>query len=101
MENVLEPVQEPISSEAFKASLRASNDQASKSTSGEVMSLIKKVDVPKYFADRRAMRLGNLRPVRKATSQTEAAATIAHVGEFKSDFSAEHSSVSVPTPAEE
>jgi hypothetical protein len=42
---------------AIRASLLTSNVQASNILSGVAMSLIKKVDVPRYFAARRAMRL--------------------------------------------
>jgi len=60
------------------------------------MGLIKKIDVPQYYAARRALRLGIPRPViqPKATeaSTTEAAVTKANTAKFKKDFSVEHSS---------
>jgi hypothetical protein len=58
------------------------------------MSLIKKVDVPAYFAARRAMRLGGILPARQAKS-------IANAAKFKKDFSDEHSSSSAPLPSKE
>jgi hypothetical protein len=68
------------------------------------MGLIKKIDVPQYYAARRAMRLGIPRPVSqpKATevSTTEAAGAKASATKFKKDFSLEHSSSIAPLPAQ-
>lgn len=68
------------------------------------MGLIKKVDVPAYFAARRAMRMGNAQPINqpKATVVSKIAATGARAKAalFKSDFSIAHSS-SVPLPAKD
>jgi hypothetical protein len=56
------------------------------------MSLIKKVDVPQYFAARRAMRLGTLRPSASGASAIEATAARVSAAKLKSDFSAKHPS---------
>ena len=64
------------------------------------MSLIKKIDVPRHFAARRADRLRAARPVIQphaaAISDTELTGTKASEAEFRKDFSLEHSS---PTAA--
>jgi hypothetical protein len=66
------------------------------------MGLIKKVDVPAYFAARRAMRMGNAQPINqpKATVVAKIAASGARAKKamFKDDFSIEHSSP-IPLPA--
>jgi len=60
------------------------------------MSLIKKVDVPRYFAARRAMRLGTLRPVNLpngiGVSEIEATAARVSAAKLKSDSSVHPSS---------
>ena len=64
------------------------------------MGLIKKIDVPEYYAARRALRMGIPRPVSQPKaieiSATEAAVTKANTAKFKKDFSQEHSSSSTP-----
>jgi hypothetical protein len=69
------------------------------------MGLIKKIDVPQFYAARRAMRLGIPRPVSQpkgtVASGAEAAGTKATAEKFKKDFSLEHSSSSAPVPAHE
>ncbi len=66
------------------------------------MSLIKKVDVPEYFAARRAMRLNAIGRVIKPPAT--AAAGVVPVGakgsaaKFIEDFSLEHSSSSAIVP---
>jgi len=66
------------------------------------MALIKKIDVPQFYAARRAMRLGIPRPASQpketVVSTAEAAATKASAAKFKKDFSLEHSS-NTPIPA--
>ncbi|MGA2050639.1 MAG: hypothetical protein ABSG96_23295 [Terracidiphilus sp.] len=60
------------------------------------MSLIKKIDVPRHFAARRAERARAGRPVIQphatAISETELAGKKASATEFRKDFSLEHSS---------
>ena len=70
------------------------------------MSLIMKIDVPKHFAARRAMRLVAARPVSlpDATgfSEIDSAGTIKKASEFAEDFLLEHSSSNGPmTPKSE
>jgi hypothetical protein len=59
------------------------------------MGLIKKIDVPQYYAARRAMRLGIPRPVSQpkdtVVAGAEAAGTKASAAKFKKDFSLGHS----------
>jgi hypothetical protein len=62
------------------------------------MSLIKKIDVPKHFAARRAMALASHQPVirpAEASVLKPAAANGKSTG-FIRDFSLEHSSSSAP-----
>jgi len=63
------------------------------------MSLIKKIDVPKHFAARRAMRLVAARqvilPLATGVSGAEPAGTKADAEKFIEDFSPENSSSSV------
>jgi hypothetical protein len=65
------------------------------------MSLIKKIDVKKHFADRRRMRLAEARRVRDANASgsagIEPSGTRVNIPGFAEDFSLEHSSPSVPT----
>jgi hypothetical protein len=69
------------------------------------MSLIKKIDVPKYFAARRASRQGGagrvIQPVATTATAIEPAGTKPNAATFRRDFSLEHSSPSVFAPAEE
>ena len=69
------------------------------------MSLIKKIDVPKYFAARRAMRLGSVqqmsRPGATARIASDPTATGANPAKFANDFSHEHSSSSGLVPPKE
>lgn len=64
------------------------------------MSLIKKIDVPKHFAARRAMARVAARPVIQpdaaAVSVLEPAAAKANAAMFIGDFPPGHSSSSVP-----
>lgn len=66
------------------------------------MSLIKKIDVPKYFAARRAMRLGSVHGMsRPGAAATDTAGAIANEAKFTKDFSLEHSASSALVPPEE
>ena len=66
------------------------------------MSLIKKIDVPKYFAARRADRqraaLPAIQAHAAAISMTESTGTKASAAEFRKDFSLEHSSPAAILP---
>jgi len=89
-------VSAPTSPSAFPASLQTNNIQASDSTIGAAMGLIKKIDVPRHFAARRADRRlaarcaiqphGNEIPV------AEPDCTAASGANFQEDFLLEHSS---------
>ena len=65
------------------------------------MGLIKKIDVPKHFAARRAMRLASRQPVSlpDATgfSEIEPVSAAARASEFKKDFALEHTSSKLTT----
>jgi hypothetical protein len=63
------------------------------------MSLIKKIDVPKYFAARRAMRLGSVQGLSRPGTATDTA--IAKEAKFTKDFSLEHSASSALVPPKE
>ena len=69
------------------------------------MSLIKKIDVPKHLAARRAARQFALRPAiqPRATviSETEPAGMKANAANFGEAFSLEHSSPKVLVPAKD
>jgi hypothetical protein len=67
------------------------------------MSLIKKIDVPKYFAARRAMRLGNVQGMSRpgATGGTLADPAAANAAKTASDFSLGHSASSAIVPPKE
>ena len=70
------------------------------------MSLIKKIDVPKHFAARRAMRVAAAQQARlpdaTLVSEIYPAAATANAAEFTKDFTLEHSSSSGPaTPIAE
>jgi hypothetical protein len=66
------------------------------------MSLIKKIDVPKYFAARRAMRLGSVQGLsRPGGRATDAAGAVANEAKFTKDFSLEHSASSALVPPKE
>jgi hypothetical protein len=60
------------------------------------MALIKKIDVPQYYAARRAMRLdipqSVSQPKSTIVSGTEAAKAKAGAAKFNKDFSLDHSS---------
>jgi len=64
------------------------------------MSLIKKIDVEKHFAARRAMRQAAARPVSQPNAtgfiEAEPAGAKTNAQGFIKDFSLEHSSSSVP-----
>jgi hypothetical protein len=60
------------------------------------MALIKKIDVEKYFAERRAMRLGRIWPVSQPqTARTEAAGKAANALGLVDNRAAEKSSPGV------
>jgi len=67
------------------------------------MGLIKKIDVPRHFAARRAMRLASGFPVvlphGAGATGVELAGTKAAAAKFIEDFSAEHSSSAEIVPA--
>jgi hypothetical protein len=67
------------------------------------MGLIKKIDVPRHFAARRAMRLAAGFPaiLPHGASGVEAAGTKAAAAKFTEDFSLEHSSPAAIIPAKE
>jgi hypothetical protein len=69
------------------------------------MSLIKKIDVAKHFAARRAMVRAAPRPVIRPlgarVSDAEPADAKANAAKFIEDFSLEHSSSSVHVPPKE
>lgn len=69
------------------------------------MSLIKKADVKKHFALRRAMKLVAARLVSKpdtnASPEAGPPGTIANAATFIEDFSLEHSSSSVSVPSKQ
>ena len=69
------------------------------------MSLIKKRDVPAYFAARRALRLGSIRglsrPGGPAVTAADPAGTGASASKFVNDFSLEHSASSALVPPKE
>ncbi len=69
------------------------------------MSLIKKIDVPKYFAARRAMRQGSVqgmsRPAGTGGTATDLSGAVANEAKFKKDFSVEHSTPSELLPSKE
>lgn len=66
------------------------------------MSLIKKADVQKHFAARRAMKLAAARlggkPDTAGLSEAASAATSPNAATFIEDFSLEHSSSGVSAP---
>lgn len=66
------------------------------------MSLIKKIDVPRHFAARRARSLVAARPlslpVAAVVPDLETAGAKAAEAKFIEDFSLEHSSSNVPVP---
>jgi hypothetical protein len=62
------------------------------------MSLIKKIDVEKHFAERRAMRLGTIRTLGlPGAARIKPAASRKKAPAFIEDFALEHSSPSVST----
>jgi hypothetical protein len=67
------------------------------------MGLIKKIDVPRHFAARRAMRLAAGFPaiLPHGAAGAEPARTKAAAAKFVEDFSAEHSSPAAIVPAKE
>lgn len=69
------------------------------------MSLIKKVDVPKYFAARRAIRLVTDRPanqpIETGGERIEQACGRTSPAEFIEDLSREHSTSIAPATAEQ
>jgi len=69
------------------------------------MSLIKKIDVPKYFAARRALRLGSIRglsrPGGTVVSATDPAGAGASPSRFANGLSLEHSASSALVPPKE
>jgi hypothetical protein len=66
------------------------------------MSLIKKRDVPAYFAARRALRLGSIRglsrPGGTAVTAIDPAGAGASASEFAGDFPLEHSGSNAIVP---
>lgn len=88
-----------FSPSAFQASLQTSTVEVSNRTTGAAVSLIKKINVPKHFAARRAMALVAARavslPLATEVSDVETAGTKAAAAEFIEDFFLEHSSSSV------
>ena len=66
------------------------------------MGLIKKIDVPRYFAARRALRLGTAqglsRPTGTRASKAGSDITGSNAETFTKDFSLEHSSSSALLP---
>jgi|HubBroStandDraft_5_1064220.scaffolds.fasta_scaffold103410_3 hypothetical protein len=67
------------------------------------MGLIKKIDVPRHFAARRAMRLAAGFPaiLPHGTASGEPGGTKAAAAKFVEDFSVEHSSPAAIIPAKE
>ncbi len=60
------------------------------------MTLIKKIDVERHFAARRAMRLGRIRPLSQPGAARNAPAAAAKdTAAFREDFTQEHSSPEV------
>jgi hypothetical protein len=91
-----------FSPSAFPASLQTSTVHVGNRTTGAAMILIKKIDVKKHFADRRAIRLAEARRISLLDAsgiseiKTDGAKTNAHG--FVEDFSAEHSLSGSVTP---
>jgi hypothetical protein len=60
------------------------------------MTLIKKIDVEKHFAARRAMRLGRIRPLcQPGAARNVPAVAAKNTPAFSEDFTQEHSSPEV------
>jgi hypothetical protein len=86
-------------------SLQTNTVQANIRTTGAAMSLIKKIDVPKHFAARRALHLAAARtvtpPVATGAPAIGHAGTRGNAAKFIEDFSLEPSSSSTAVSPKE